>query len=214
MTTTELLAARAKQGGLWKFVPETLVSWDQKYFDLIKTKDQNSWMYFLSDILMYRWQGVLCILLLLVYLFKSIRNKNDSWKTTATYVFHFAIILTLCNFLCDELKQLFGRLKPHVDLDIPGKKQPLSFPSNHSANTAAMLGYWLWMLRYSKVKTKYIGITLLTLLWLYTAWSRIYLGEHFPLDVMGGFLFGALYGFYAAWILAKAFQSMGLWPQK
>ncbi|MEB3768348.1 undecaprenyl-diphosphatase [Acinetobacter sp. MD2] len=71
-----------------------------------------------------------------------------------------------------------------------------SFPSDH------MLIFSTIALSYLFSQRKIAGVFLLVLAWM-VAWSRVYLGVHFPLDMLGGFSIALLVN-----LLAKA-----LWPQ-
>ncbi len=72
----------------------------------------------------------------------------------------------------------------------------LSFPSGHAMNSAAFfgfLGYLLWKyLRNKGIQAGYV----LVLTWMFIGligFSRVYLGVHFPTDVLGGFTAGAIW---------------------
>lgn len=67
-----------------------------------------------------------------------------------------------------------------------------SFPSGHSQGAATFYPY-LWQLR-PKLKWKICGIFLI----LAIGFSRLYLGVHWPGDVLGGFLLG--------WVIVSAFH--------
>lgn len=59
-----------------------------------------------------------------------------------------------------------------------------SFPSDHATLVAAVAATFLL-----HASTRVLGIAF-SLLWLPIAWSRIYLGVHFPADMLGGLLVG------------------------
>jgi undecaprenyl-diphosphatase len=61
-----------------------------------------------------------------------------------------------------------------------------SFPSSHAANNAAVATFLTWY--YPKYKWIFIGIALTV------AFSRIYVGVHFPIDVIGGIIVGIICG--------------------
>lgn len=89
------------------------------------------------------------------------------------------------------LKELFARPRPCLELsdvrllvDCGGGK---SFPSSHAVNTAAaavVIGYF-----YPKAIWYLLGLAFLV------SYSRIYVGAHYPFDVLAGTSLGLVWGF-------------------
>jgi undecaprenyl-diphosphatase len=79
---------------------------------------------------------------------------------------------------------------------VPGEECPgsPSFPSNHAANMAAVAAIGLWFTR-RKIRWFWLLIPLII------GYSRIYLGYHYPLDVLGGWVMGSLMGGGVLWTL-------------
>ncbi len=96
-------------------------------------------------------------------------------------------------------KNEFQRLRPCHDPDLKefvllvnnkcGGKY--GFISSHAANTAAVASFFALVLRLSGWFS-----ALLFIYPLLTGYSRIYLGVHYPFDVMGGFIYGVLTGIW------------------
>ena len=85
------------------------------------------------------------------------------------------------------LKPFFGRLRPCVALEgvrmLLGKKTSLSFPSNHAANIAAaavVVSFYYRRMLWPMACLAFL-----------IAFSRVYVGVHYPGDVLFGALFGA-----------------------
>jgi undecaprenyl-diphosphatase len=96
-------------------------------------------------------------------------------------------------FMSDQLsaglfKPLFARTRPCVALSGVHLLVPMtrsySFPSAHAANFAALATFFA--LFYPRYKWFYFGIALLVGL------SRVFVGVHYPFDVLGGFILGVL----------------------
>ncbi|WP_257351590.1 phosphatase PAP2 family protein [Pseudalkalibacillus decolorationis] len=92
------------------------------------------------------------------------------------------------------LKNIYDRTRPdHTPLLDAGG---FSFPSGHSMNSAAFfgfLGYLLWVyFSRSGVKKNYI-LYISGFLVLLIGLSRVYLGVHFPSDVIAGFAAGGVW---------------------
>jgi membrane-associated phospholipid phosphatase len=79
-----------------------------------------------------------------------------------------------------------GLLRIGDPRDCPGSR---SFPSNHASNMMALGGVCWWFSRSNNRR----GLSLMWfLLPLVIGYSRIYLGYHYPSDVLGGWMLGAL----------------------
>jgi undecaprenyl-diphosphatase len=101
-------------------------------------------------------------------------------------------------------KQLFARLRPcnalpEVRIFWPCPRS-FSFPSNHAANVFG--GAFFLSFIYRRWAPGLIFIALLV------GYSRVYVGEHFPLDVVGGAVLGAV---GAAGMLFFRFQVLRRW---
>lgn len=130
---------------------------------------------------MGNWQTItiLCILFLLL---KALR-KNFGFPLAAT-----AIITTIIQ---KTLKISFHRQRPDVALHLI-HQGGFSFPSGHSMTSMVFYGMLIFLCR-RYIKNKRISNTLtalLSLLILLIGYSRIYLGVHYPTDVIGGWSIG------------------------
>ena len=100
------------------------------------------------------------------------------------------------------LKPYFGRIRPSHDLIdfvnlLVGKGGKWSMPSNHAANMfafAVILSYF-----YNKVKIPMFSLAILI------AFSRVYVGVHYPADVfIGGIIgYGMAWIFLTLWVILK-----------
>lgn len=111
--------------------------------------------------------------------------------------------------LSEGLKHLFGRPRPDLVAHLV-EVQTASFPSGHamlSAVTFLTLGALLAGTQGRRRLKAYV-ISVAILLTLMTGASRVYLGVHWPTDVLAGWCAGAAWAM-GCWLLATWLQSRG-----
>ena len=102
------------------------------------------------------------------------------------------------------IKTLVGRPRPEI---VPHLTEAggASFPSGHAFNSAVVyIGIALAFATLSareSVRLTIIGTAIV--LSLFIAWTRVWLGVHFPSDVVAGWLGGAGWAFLAAALLQR-----------
>lgn len=127
-------------------------------------------------------------LLLLYILYKKIGQK----QLLLTLLF-VAVMITFSDQITNLVKNNVQRLRPCNDEELTGlirivrDSETFSYFSGHASNSMAAMMFVFLLLR-SYYKYSYL-IFLYPLIF---AYSRIYLGLHFPLDIISGYIFGAL----------------------
>ena len=158
-----------------------------------------------GDILMWILSEKLTWLpLIIALLYVVIKNKG---REAILIVIGLALAITFADQISSSLfKPLIGRLRPSRDPFIMGdvhivngyRGGKFGFVSSHAANVFAVALFAAMLF-----KEKYF--TGIILLWAVTvAYSRVYLGVHYPLDIICGGMVGALSGILAYWLYLKA----------
>lgn len=135
------------------------------------------------------WTPFFLLLLFLVY-------KKLGTKQTLIIVLFVAVLLTLNNTFTDLVKNYFQRIRPCNDIDIKEiirnvkPSQTFSFFSGHAANSSAAMVFLFLVMR--KFYKNFWWIFLYPLIF---AYSRIYLGLHFPTDILTGYIVGCSLGY-------------------
>lgn len=146
-----------------------------------------------------RWTPLFLVLLYLIF-------KKLGIRQTLYLLLFVAILVTCSDQITNLFKNGFQRLRPCSDPEINTKirivksSTSFSFFSGHAANTMAVATFLYFTLKRS---IKYLGFLFL---WpLIFAYSRIYLGLHYPLDIICGYLFGLSIGFlmYKVYAIAQ-----------
>ena len=130
-----------------------------------------------------------------VLLVGLIAKKFRNWKAVLLILAGFGIAVGLSDFLCSGvLKPWVCRLRPthepaldplHLVYGYTGGRY--GFCSSHAANTMAV--GLLFSLLYKDTRATVSLMTWVALI----SYSRMYLGVHYPTDIMAGLLVGALW---------------------
>ena len=152
------------------------------YNIIIKTKS-NFMTTFFKIITSFASVPTLLIFVVIVLLIKKLKTIR------------FIILINLINdFILNlGLKNIFRRERP---LDIMLVKETgYSFPSGHTMASCIFYGFIIYLIYNSKLNKslKIILITILSILILLIGISRIYLGVHYPTDVIAGYLISISY---------------------
>ena len=144
--------------------------------------------------------GVLAIVSV-VFIFK---------KRGIIFILMVAAVVGLNDFICHNiLKEIFARQRPcHMISElsyIANCSNSFSFPSNHASNifTAATIISLVFRKTPATIGIVYTFALLV-------GYSRVYLGAHYPFDVLAGALLGGLMGFLGYKAYQKAISLAGI----
>lgn len=147
------------------------------------------------------WAPLYALILWMIY-------RRYGWKTTLASFLFILLCVGICDQLCNLFKEGGKKFRPSHDPEIQAmvhvvdgyRGKLYGTISAHSAISFAIA-------RFSSLVIKNRNFTILIFLWAtFVAYSRIYLGLHFPLDLIGGALLGILTG----WAMFRLFQSKAL----
>ena len=136
------------------------------------------------------WIPFFLVLLYVIY-------KKIGGKQTLYVLLFIAVLILITDQSTNLFKYSFKRLRPCNNTDINSfirivkSSNSFSFISGHASNSMAAAMFIYHVLK------PYFKYTFFLFLWpLIFAYSRIYLGLHYPLDIFCGYLFGMMTGFF------------------
>jgi undecaprenyl-diphosphatase len=180
----------------------TLNSWDTELFLALNGANSSFWdliMWWSSD--KFIWIPVYLLFLFLL------------WKKYREKIWLIMVFTALLIFLSDQIsvhlfKDVFQRLRPCHEPSLDGMIHlvdgkcggQFGFYSSHASNIFAIAIFVI-----SLLGKKNLWLIFLILLWAgLISYSRIYLGVHYPGDVIAGALVGSLLG----WIIARFLKNL------
>lgn len=180
-------------------------TWDENLFRYLNSKNTDWLDPIMSVISSHIAWAVTCLLVIGVMIY-----CNKKWGSRAT-------VFLICGLASNSIinyvvKNIVKRPRPsNALLDIHqlgGVDLSYSFFSAHTSNSICLALFTFLYFRH-----KYYGILLF--LWAFVvAYSRIYLGRHYPIDIMVGLICGLCTGSLTYWLYRKYYVSKnGLKPQ-
>lgn len=183
---------------------ETLKWWDQWFFIKINNEWTSS---FFDTVLPYCRQPVFWLPLYIFLLaFFTLNFKSKGWWWSLLFVVTIALTDSVGTRV---FKEGFHRLRPcsdpefffHVRLLLKNCSGGYSFVSNHAANHFGMATFFFITTR--NVIGKW---ALVAFLWAAViSYAQVYVGVHYPFDVLAGAVLGILFGLFTGMLFNKRF---------
>ncbi|TRZ42801.1 phosphatase PAP2 family protein [Robertkochia solimangrovi] len=171
---------------------DKLIALDKELFVYLNGMGNENWDAFWMFIT-NKWSSVpLYVLLLLICIYYF------NWKKTLLILVITALMITSADQLANLFKYGFERLRPCHDASLAGMIRVVKegcggqfgYFSAHAANALTVATFFSLLFKQRIPVVPYI-----LLVWaLVVTYSRIYIGVHFPLDVITGMCFGMLIG--------------------
>ncbi|MDD5558504.1 phosphatase PAP2 family protein [Candidatus Methylomirabilis sp.] len=179
---------------------ERLREWDEAGFHLINGSLRNRVFDLLMPLVSNKWNFAIPVGALLVYVL-LFRPKRDR-----IIVISAIAVILLTDTTSQLLKDLFQRIRPCGVLNATAclRIRSFSFPSNHASNMFALATF----LSYNHLRVGLLCFPAAVLV----GYSRIYLGSHYPFDVLGGALWGVLIGLLSAVAIQRFIRPGGMQP--
>lgn len=134
----------------------------------------------------------------------TIFSKWLGWKNTLWLLLTIGLLITFTDQVTNAFKTGFQRLRPCHEPELEGLMRRVkpscggwySYFSGHASNSFAIATLFVTLFA-KRFRVMYVLFGVATLV----AYSRIYIGVHYPLDVLSGALFGA----FGGWLFAKIY---------
>lgn len=175
----------------------TFPQWDQDLFFYLNGKNCEWLDPIMSAISSHAAWALICILVIGVLIY-----KNRYWGLRAAV---FLVAGLAANSIVNNIvKYIVQRPRPANALEgvhqLGGVDLSYSFFSAHTSNSICLALFVTLYFRH-----KYYGF--LIFLWaMVVAYSRIYLGRHYPLDIICGLVFGLVTGCLSYWLYKRYYE--------
>jgi len=178
---------------------DQLILWDQSLMVFLNNLGSPTydglWLFLTKQ---FYWSPYFAVILYLTY--TKLGTKNFLYLLLFT-----TLLLVVTDQSANFFKNYFMRLRPCNEPALEGlirvikSSDTYSFYSGHATNSMATT-----VLVFSLLRPYYKYAVLLFLFPLIFAYSRIYLGLHYPGDILTGYFFGAGYGYLAYRLYRKS----------
>ncbi len=184
---------------------DTLVAYDKALFTYLNGLGSEKWDWLWLTITEQKhWIPLFIVILYLIF-------KAFGLKKSLILILFIALFITFSDQLVNLIKYHYMRSRPCSDPELENsiravlQRGSYSFVSGHSTTSFAMSTFFILLL---KNHYKYIRFLLI---WpILFAYSRVYLGVHFPLDIFTGMYLGFFQGFLFYYITQLFFKRRAL----
>ncbi|MEX6627352.1 phosphatase PAP2 family protein [Tenacibaculum salmonis] len=172
---------------------EDIIQKDQQLLIYLNNLGSEQWDWLWLGITnQFNWIPLFIFLIFLLF-------KHLGWKKAVFTLLFIAVLITFSDQLTNAIRRIFERLRPNNNPVIQDSLRTLINPQNYSfvsghATTSTVITVFLIML----LKKHVSAIKYLVFFPLVFAYSRLYLGVHFPIDILCGFINGLTIGYLAA----------------
>lgn len=165
-----------------------IVQWDRDALVYLNNLGSEQWDgFWLAVTTIGYWTPLLVLSLYWVY-------RSGGWIPLLRSFLSALLLGLFVLWSTARIKEYFERLRPVNDPGLEGLVREIVSPHDYSffsghasfSFTIAMLFFWEFRLNRPRLAWVWVGAALLI------SYSRIYLGVHYPLDVMAGAGFGSL----------------------
>ncbi len=131
--------------------------------------------------------------------------KSQGTKGFITIIFLGLVVLLSDQISTNVFKEGFERFRPSRDPVLEGivdlvngyRGGKFGFVSSHATNSFGLAVFSLLLFRFN-------WYTLFILFWAtLNSYSRVYMGVHYPGDILGGLILGAFLGWFVYWLYKK-----------
>ncbi|RKF03006.1 undecaprenyl-diphosphatase [Tenacibaculum lutimaris] len=171
---------------------ENIIQKDKEFLIYLNNLGSEQWDgFWLTITNQFSWTPLFALILYLVF-------KYYGWKKGLFTIIFLTLLVTFSDQFTNFIRGVFERLRPNNDPEIKDvlrtliRPQSYSFVSGHATTSTVVTVFMILLL---KKHVEYIKF--LVLFPLIFAYSRLYLGVHFPIDILAGFINGTIIGLLA-----------------
>ncbi len=137
----------------------------------------------LDFLMVFGAEYLIFLMWFLIFIF-ALKGNHKERKSLLLFLISWPILFLIIKFihlfLFEQRPYIANQIIPLISYRVTDA----SFPSRHASSSFAMAFAFLYF------KSKYGGPLLLLATWV--SISRVYVGVHYPLDILGGFVIGIL----------------------